>query len=248
MRYLYSFFFCFGFILSIRAQTVSNEQNRTWFLLLNQYRINKKWSITNEVHQRTNRLFKEQGQFLLRPSLDYHFNSSATISAGYTFVHIGPFNGDSKFDFTYEHNIWEQLSSSFSWGKLLFQNRLRLEHRWVETFQSEGNFSKIKKPVFSNRIRNRLTASRQIYQFKGNQSSLFVNAFDEIWFNQGKWLNPTDFFRNWLYVGAGVVYNQHTKIQLGLMHQFDRVAFEHYTSTPIIQFTLIHDFIGEKQH
>jgi hypothetical protein len=230
-----------SFSPTLLSQSILYNDARSWFLLLNRAQISDNWSITNELHERTFEVFADQGQFLFRPSLDYHFNDNSEASVGYTFINMAPANNSFLINYN-EHNIWEQLFFSFTSGKVQFQNRLRQEHRWVERIRLKNKEFVVDGTNYSNRFRYRMTASVDVYTFKKNGHKLFLNAFDEIWLNQNSNLMPTDFARNWLYVGAGYAFNKATKIQLGYMNQYDKVGVNTYISTPIGQLTFIKNF------
>lgn len=225
----------------VAAQNVNYNEARSWFLLLNRAQLSDHWSVTNELHERTFEIFADQGQFLFRPSLDYHFNANSEASVGYTFINMVP-RGKAKGINLNEHNVWEQLFFSFSSGKVKFQNRIRQEHRWVERIVVQNNELVKSGTNYSNRFRYRMTASIDVFTFKKSGHTVFVNAFDEIWLNQSSNLMPTNFARNWLYVGAGYAFDKATKIQLGYMNQYDNLGGNLYSSTPIGQLTFIKNF------
>jgi hypothetical protein len=229
------------FTATVFAQNVRYNDARSWFLLLNRAQLSDKWSVTNELHERTFEILADQGQFLFRPSLDYHFNDNSEASVGYTFINMVPM-GKAKGINLNEHNMWEQLFFSFTSGKVQFQNRLRQEHRWVERIAIQNNELVKSGANYSNRFRYRMTASVDVFTFKKSGHALFVNAFDEIWINQSSNLMPSNFARNWLYVGAGYAFDKATKIQLGYMNQYDNLGGNLYSSTPIGQLTFIKNF------
>jgi len=229
------------FTATVFAQNVRYNDARSWFLLLNRAQLSDIWSVTNELHERTFEILADQGQFLFRPSLDYHFNDNSEASVGYTFINMVPI-GKSKGINTNEHNMWEQLFFSFTSGKVKFQNRLRQEHRWVERIVIQNNELVKSGTNYSNRFRYRMTASVDVYTFKKSGHTVFVNAFDEIWLNQSNNLMPSSFARNWLYVGAGYAFDKATKIQLGYMNQYVNLGGNLYSSTPIGQLTFIKNF------
>lgn len=242
MKKIFFTIFSLLFVFNTIAQEIINEDSRTWFLLLNRLTINEKWSVTNEVHERTNQLFSDQGQFLIRPSIDYHLIENAEFSFGYTYVHMWPSEADNIQLENHEHNVWEQINFKFHVGKFEMQNRLRQEHRWVGNITNNGSENKVDGTNYSNRFRFRLTISRDVYQFENKETTLFINAFDELWINQNSRLLPTDFTRNWLYVGAGIAFKKNTKLQFGYMSQFDYISTDKYSSTPILLTTFVKNF------
>ena len=224
------------------AQETDYLSSRTWFLLVNQLQINEKWSVTNEVHERTSKMFHEQGQFLVRPSINYHLDEKTEFSVSYTYVHLWPSKTATEQLENNVHNIWEQANFKFNVGKIEFQNRFRLEHRWLGDFITNNNQTTRDGYRFSNRFRFRFTGTRTVYRFNQFATSIFINAFDELWVNQNSQLLPTNFTRNWLYIGAGIAFNIYTKLQFGYLSQYDFVSDNTYSRTTIGQLTFIKNF------
>lgn len=224
------------------AQSVTQGYPSTWFTVLNRIKFAKHWSFSNELHERTGKFFDVQGQFLERPSIDYLMNKNVEFSVGYSFIHVSPYAPYSNPIKKVENNIWEQVVLKNDLGKVHLLHRFRQEHRWVNNVISEKGEYRISGNNYSNRFRYRINASFDIVKFKEGDKSFFFNAFNEIWFSQNAKIIPTDFARNWFYVGFGYKFNKNTNIQLGYMHQYDKVGANKFISTPIMQMTFVKNF------
>ncbi len=224
------------------AQEVTDGNLNSWFLLLNRFNLSDKLSITNELHERTGSFLKDQGQLLIRPSLDYHFNPNLEVSFGYSFIRVNPYEPYALPIARNEHNIWEQVLLKFDVGNVHMQNRFRQENRWVNHIDNQQGEYTIQGNDYANRFRYRFVISFDIIKFGDDAQSIFFNGFDEIWFDQDSKLRPTDFTRNWLYLGLGYKFNNTTNFQTGFMHQYDKTGTNNYISTPIVQFTLQKNF------
>ena len=85
-------FYGIVFILVVKpSRAQNNEQNpylNSWFTYLSQLKIDSEWSMSMELHERTGDFFKDQGQILIRPSIDYHIQPNASFSLGYTWINL----------------------------------------------------------------------------------------------------------------------------------------------------------------
>lgn len=213
----------------------------TWFTMLNDIRFSKRWGISVETHERLGGILKDQGQFLFRPSLDFHLNDQMKFMVGYTFIDVQPYPPYDLPIARQENNLWEQVLVKYSVGKANFENRLRQENRWVQRIVYEDSAYRIDGTTYANRLRFRWTMRRDIVNFKNNRK-LFFQGFDEIWINQNKNLMPVSFTRNWLYLGLGFAFNKKMNIQMGYMDQVDKVGAASYIRAPIIQTTFVWNF------
>lgn len=214
---------CFGFLSYGQDldDDVQFDQTNTWFFLLNKVKLNDKWSLENELHERTGAFLSQQGTFLWRPSLSYHFNNKLSASLGYSLLINEPNEPNPRpIAHSIENNFWEQ----FQWkGKWNLTHRFRQEHRWSNKF--------------SNRFRYRITWTHPI-----GEGPLFITVFNEFWINQKSTLIPEKWSRNWTYLGLGYQLNHSSNLQLGYMNQFDFISEDFKIVTPIVQTTLVHNF------
>ena len=233
---------------NLKAQPTTYGYTNTWFTLLNRFQLDKKWSISNEIHNRYGEFLQTQGQFLLRPSLDYSLNEHVEFSVGYSFIHVSPYKPYSLPISRNENNFWEQVILKNSVGKVKFLHRFRQENRWINHLETKNGETTINGNDYANRFRYRFVCSVDIHGFNDSEKSLFFAAFDEIWFAQNDILLPTNFSRNWLYIGLGFKFNKSTNIQAGYMHQFDKVGNNAFISTPIMQVTFMKNFSFIKEN
>ncbi|MCB0381235.1 MAG: DUF2490 domain-containing protein [Flavobacteriales bacterium] len=228
---------------NIKAQsTVKDGYTNSWFTLLNRFQLNKNWSVSNEIHNRFGEFLQTQGQFLFRPSIDYSLNEHVEFALGYSFIHVSPYKPYSLPIAKNENNFWEQVILKNSVGKVKFLHRFRQENRWIDHITTSNGESKINGRDYANRFRYRFVLNVDLLKIKDSEQSIFFAAFDELWFAQNDHLLPTDFARNWLYLGLGYKFNQSTNLQAGYMHQYDKVGINSFISTPILQVTLVKNF------
>lgn len=226
----------------INAQTVYKGPVNTWFMVLGRVKMSNDWSITTELHERTGAFLDVQGQFLFRPSVDYHLNKQVELSLGYSYIRVSPYDPYSLPIPRNENNLWEQILLKSEVGNMHLQSRLRQEHRWVGHLLEEPGGYSLRGADFANRFRYRLTASLDIFPGKDGARRWFLNGFDELWINQNNHLMPTGFGRNWAYLGLGYRFNASASVQLGYMSQVDKTGPDAFIQSDIIQSSLALSF------
>lgn len=243
-------FTLFTNILSVyilNAQEVIHGKTNSWFSLLNRVELNDKWSFSNELHERTGEILQDQGQFLIRPSIDYHLNNQVEFSLGYTYIHVNPYEPYNLPMPRNENNIWEQTLLKNKIGNVKIIHRFRQEHRWINHIEKTADHTFINGNDFANRFRYRFTTIFDVYSFPKSSQKIFVSVWDEVWIAQSNNLAPKDFNRNWLYIGLGLTINPTTNIQFGFMHQYDKVGANQFISSPILQTTFVKNFTLNKK-
>ncbi|WP_438710315.1 DUF2490 domain-containing protein [Aquimarina muelleri] len=244
MKKIYSILILLWIAIPIQAQeTIQHDPTNTWFTLFNRVKINKKWSFSNELHERLGGFLSKQSTFLERPSIDYHLKDNVEISLGYSFLSNRIPLSDTNLKInTYENNIWEQILLKHKISTVDILHRFRQEHRWFDVLAKGSNENFNKDGVnFANRFRYRLTMVLPLKTF-GNKKVVFLQAFDEIWLPQTDNLMPKSFSRNWFYLGVGYKFNSNTNLQLGYMSEWNVIATDTYKSKPIIQTTFVKSF------
>lgn len=231
---LFSIFIC---ATSLAQETVINDDTNTWFTMLNRLNINKNWSISNELHERTGAFLNEQTTFLWRPSVDYHLGNSVELSAGYSLLLNEPNKPYATAINSSENNIWEQVLLKDKIGAVSLLHRFRQEHRWNDQIINNT----VNGTFFSNRFRYRLTAVVPLKHLENNKE-IFAQVFDEVWVAQTDKLMPSAFKRNWFYAGLGYKFNANTNLQLGYMNQWDTAGTNTFINTHIIQTTFVKNF------
>ncbi len=226
------------------AQTVAQGNTNTWFLLLNRFYLSDKFTVTNELHERTGDLFKDQATVIVRPSLDYALNDNVEFSVGYSYVRSWPYTPYSLQIPVNEHNIWEQALLSFKTDKVTIQNRIRFEHRFIDKvlLNSTTNQYETNGTNYRNRFRFRFVLAFDLFKVNKGKHTIFFNSFDEAWINQSNNLMPSSFARNWIYTGLGYKFSKDFNIQLAHMHQYDRVGNNTFISSSIIQLSVFKNF------
>lgn len=227
-----------------KAQNVTQGNVNSWFLLMNRFYLSDKFTVSNELHERTGQILNDQATFIVRPSIDYSLNNNTELSVGYSYVRSWPYAPYSLPIAINEHNIWEQALFKFTTGKVLIQNRIRFEHRFIDNIELEPNQNGyiIDGSNFRNRFRFRFNISFDIAKVNDGKHSIFFHAFDELWINQSDNLMPESYGRNWIYTGLGYKFNKDFNIQLAHLHQYDKVRANNFISSSVIQLSVFKNF------
>lgn len=229
----------FGFCLidGVRSQETHGDAE-FWFFLLNNYQINEKWSVGNELHVRQTNFLSDPKQFLLRPFVNYKPGESVVYSLGYSFIQTHPYGKYPLPDVKPEHNFWEQITLIQGVGKTKIAHRYRMEHRYQGNLVAQaGGDYEVEGFKFSNRFRYRLTLKKPI----GEQ--YFMHLFDELWITLDDKFRQASYNQNWIYLGVGRKI-AHGNVQLAYLHQHASsggVVERH----PTLQFTIQYDFNKE---
>lgn len=229
-------------VFSLQAKSVNYGNTNTWGLLVNSFRFNSKWGLTNELHYRTGDFLNDKAKFIYRPSVVYHANKNIELSVGYSYLRHWSYEPYTRLMPSNEHNVWTQVLQKWRVGKVKFQNRFRQENRFIDTVNIVNGEPEIGGVKYANRFRYRLTATFDIVELKSADRSIFLNIFDEIWINQGDNFMPTDFARNWFYVGLGYKFSNDFNMQLATMNQYDARGNNNFISSTILQLTVFKGF------
>lgn len=223
----------------VYSQTIDHGATNTWFMTKHKFRLSDRWSGAVEVHERLAGFLDNQGFFIVRPSIGFALQKEVIASVGYSHINATPFDPYPLPVSRSENNMWEQLFFNFKTGKTKIQNRIRQEHRWIDHVAYEDTIPYLDgSSDFTNRFRFRIIAIRDLITFK-NEDKLFVKVFDEIWLSQPKGILPKNLARNWFYAGFGYTFSPVVNLQMGVMHQWDKIGTDHFISSPIIQTSLV---------
>jgi len=235
---------CLGMVLFFPnfsfAQNIIEGNTNSWFLLFNRFQISERWSVTNELHERTGKILEDHGLYIIRPSIDFQLNEEVEFSVGYSFVQTEPYAPYPMTGSTSENNIWWQAMLKNNIGRVNFLHRFRQEHRWIET-QSDINESSQSVSDYANRFRYRLTISLDLLKLQ-NDDAVFAVLFDEIWLTQDDKMVFTDLNRNWLYMGLGYRFSPSSNLQFAYLYQTDKLSENTFIDSPVLQLSFFKNF------
>jgi hypothetical protein len=183
------------------GQSVFKENQGMWLMFFNRTQLSEKWSIHNEIQDRSYDITHKEEQLLLRTGLNYHLKKNLWLTAGYGYIESYPPEGTAR-PTVIEHRIWQQVLHTHSLGRLGLEHRGRLEQRFV------GDH-------YRDRIRYRLMATVPITRERMAPKTFFATAYDEVFFH----LEDTPYDRNRLYIAAGYQFSRAVNVQTGWLAQ-----------------------------
>ncbi len=174
------------------------------------------WGLHLEVQNRREELGREWQQLLIRPGLNYQISPTVAVSAGWAYVRTypyGDFPADTEFP---EHRAWEQVTHRFEALGLEWQQRLRLEQRWIgEMAGSERAGYDLENWRYENRVRYLLRTTLPLTENK----KTYLALWNETFVNFGSNVSGNVFDQNRAFVGLGRKLGEFTRLEIGFMEQ-----------------------------
>lgn len=217
--YIRQYFILLIIILGVSSTSAQDKVVEHNFNIWNQVKLshvfNSKWSAASEFHIRRTDGFSKQQQYVIRPSITYKANSKIVITGGYSYLLNSPY-GDFPIDTdTPEHNIWMQLMTKSSIGKLNLSHYYRYEHRYLGQSILQGDDYVIDGYTAAQRLRYRLTLQYPL----SSSGDWKLKAFDELFVNMFNGIKPLSINQNWLFLGVNHKLSNSVSVELGIMHQ-----------------------------
>jgi hypothetical protein len=187
-----------------------------WMMFFNQSKINSKLSLHTEIQFRNFSVQPNTEQLLIRLGINYHLGPSKIVTAGYGRI-TNYFDDGEVFKNYYsrENRAWQQFILRKNAGKLVLENRFRLEQRWIS---EKSNLN------YKNRFRYLFRASFPINRKSIEKGCLFASAYDELFLN----FHKNYFDRNRFYFALGYQIQPAVSVQFGCMKQRVGKASKNY--------------------
>ena len=187
------------FISSCPCKAVGNDLG-LWTPVWITLPINEKFSSQLEISPRLQDNVTKFRQLFIRPSLTYKLNKFFSFTQGYSW--------NPMFNPYWNRNIiWEQVQLSNDFPKLRFENRFRLEERFI-------------KDIIGVPLRGRYRIGTWIPIDKEKKWT-FV-TWDEIFvnFNSSPQGPQGGFDRNWFFAGINKKVSENVNLEGGYMFQY----------------------------
>lgn len=168
------------------------------------YKMSPKWSAFVEGQLRSRRDYSVIDYYEIKGGVGYNF-----IKNNQLFVGLGRYGTYENKKFSQEEfRLWLQYTLSQRLGRVKFDHRVRLEKRFFHNPIDDINTEAV-------RYRYRLSATLPINNTKVQEKTLFVNAFEEVFFGKGE----PNFKRNRTFAGVGYQFNNSLSATTGYMFQ-----------------------------
>lgn len=198
-KYLVLLIFLLTFLPNYSCKAVENDLG-LWTPIWITLPINEKVSSQLEISPRLQNNVTRFNQLFIRPSITYSPNKFFSFTQGYSWNPLfNPFSNRSR--------IWEQIQLSNSFPKLRFENRFRLEERFI-------------KDITGVPVRGRYRIGAWIPIDKEKKWT-FV-TWDEIFvnFNSSPHGPQGGYDRNWLFAGINKKISENVNLEGGYMFQY----------------------------
>lgn len=176
----------------------------SWTTLNGKISGNEKWSGYLEFQMRSLSLYDKFYYFELKGGATYSFNDHYSFTLGTGLYNT--FNEGPEFD-DYgkqtEVRVWEQFNMNHQLSIIEIEHRYRIEQRFTDKY--------------ANRFRYRLNVSVPINNLKMDPKTLYVAAYNELFFAD----KVPHFSRNRFHTGAGYIFNEKLTVQAGWLRQID---------------------------
>lgn len=224
--------FCISLTQNLAAQTTNTSNYNNWFTYFAQYRFDPRWAMHLDVQFRADDAVQRVNQSLLRAGAQYFFRPDLNVTLGYAYVNTF---SSSASDYLTEHRIWQQLIYNQSFGNVNMTHRLRLEQRFVENPAVEkGDYNTGHRVRYFNRtilpMGNNPNAKAAPYLALQNEA--FVNFASSA-------INKNVFDQNRLLVAFGMLYEKHTRLEIGYMNQWINPASGGNVTNHILHFSVL---------
>ncbi|MFM6947032.1 MAG: DUF2490 domain-containing protein [Flavobacteriales bacterium] len=189
------------------AQKQIDDQLHGWLVYQGNHHLSSKFDLHTEYQFRRANGFADWQQSLARVGLDYKFSKELTFSGGYGWIISYPYGTQPIAKQTNENRLWQQVNVKQQLGHIQFQQRYRLEQRWVDT-------------IFRQRVRYRsqvIVPLQESYQQKGK--GFFLNVNDELFIGFGKGIGKNLLDQNRLITALGYRFTPDINLQLGYLNQ-----------------------------
>jgi hypothetical protein len=221
-------------VLTANAQRVVNHQALYWLRYQNQLLFSPTLYWNTEIESR--RFFNPdvQNQFIIHSHLHYKRNQwdvgiGPTLSWAYA----------QKPALGYDHAVNEirgvsEVAFEVPLGKIYFQNRIRLDHRF---FQEEIGKSVFEESLYVLRFRYRAQIRIPVKTNIENIPTIYLRLANEVMLNHIR----NTFDQNRIYVTSDINISKKITLELAYIYIYQqRVGQDEYFERHVVRFTVLH--------
>lgn len=200
----------------------SVHQGATWVNAFVDHAITPRTALWFDGHWRRMGLGDEPQQLLLRPGLQRTLRPGLRVGAGYAYIATAPYGEVPIANPAREHRAWQQVSLAHRVGGASVSHRVRWEQRWVARLLAEDALG---PHAYQQRARYFVRVQRPLEGPRLGERPMLGFVWDEFFLPVGH--ADARFRRLQNRVGAGVAVplDAHNRVEVGYMHQWNRVTF-----------------------
>lgn len=168
-------------------------------------------------------------QFYAEQALTYKPSENLSFTGSYVYQRTNVL----RSDYVNENRFYLQTKYKNKFTKFSLSHRLRFDGRFIQDRITNTY-------PFSHRIRYQLGFEKPI------NDKLYFNAYEEVFFNTFKGVNPV-YGENWAYAGLGKKLNEQNKLEAGLLYVTWNIGNHNWFNQYYLQFTWINHLDFQKK-
>jgi len=198
---------CYFLLFSVEMSSQNNSLGN-WISYFGNQPIGKRLTLWNEIQYRDYKIAGDFNQLIFRAGLGYNLTeNNNNILGGYAYIITDRTSGEVDNTFK-EHRLWQQFMNRQIIGRVVFQNRYRLEERFIED-------------DFQLRFRHMVNVFVPLNNKTMAPKTFYTHVFNELFIKA----NSPKFDRNRLYGGLGYVVDASKRLELGILRQHLDASF-----------------------
>jgi hypothetical protein len=179
-------------------------------------------------------------QSLARLGLTYRLAPRVQLGGGYTSL-VTHVYGDYPTAGTGvpfpEHRLYQDVTLSDTLARLVLEQRVRLEQRWIGQLRDGAARGDIASWQFQNRIRYQLAATLPLQGARLDDHEWYLTGFDEVFLSFGSAVGSSVFNQNRVAGGLGYQVHDGFRLELQYLNQITQHAdLDPATSLPVFEF------------
>jgi len=190
--------------LPVLADDDPEDELGTWLIWNGTLQFTDRWFLFTESQLRSWETTSDFEEFFLRAIGLYQTSEKTWLGLGYSWIKKDPYQDQGEE--STENRLMYQFTGKQNWRVSVFEHRLRLEQRWIET---NGDTH------YENRFRYRLQYTVPLGKDSIGPRTPFLNFNNEIFIRFGN--VDKNFGQNRLYGAWGWQFDRLSNLQLGLL-------------------------------
>lgn len=217
-------FLLFSTIFGVLAQPAHRavvNQPIQWFSATVNIKTGKALTVLAESQYRFAGSFDPM-QYQLRTGLEIRLNDHVSIvPAGYVWTGNFLYGEQPATYKNNEHRFWEQIAYKHGMGRFQLDHRLRLEQRFIEVHSRTAEGAVVSEGYTNrqNRLRYRLMLRAPLRKHAIEANTIFISAYDEVFYSWGKPVTFHEPDQNRLFAGLGYQLRKPLTVQAGVLYQ-----------------------------
>jgi hypothetical protein len=186
-----------------------------WYSYSGDHAVRGRWGLHFDGQWRRSQVITKWHQYQLRPGLNFQAAPNVLLTLGYAYTRTYPY-GDFPSSAAFpEHRIYQQALVRHPKEHVTFQQRFRLEQRFVGSPSIEN-----RSWTYRNRFRYSLKADFPLTSKPDEKMEWYIPIYNEILIGLAPNQGARPFDQNRLFAGIGYALGSSGKMEIGYLNQF----------------------------